>query len=120
MGSGRTMAAKLEKLRLKQAKEQERYEAKRRELENEMQKGKKNLKTIQSGLKNKEIIIESDISSHIEKKKANRGSHRLTASFRETTTQAVTFPIPSAPRVSDWCYTAELNSAPPVVKSNKM
>ena len=114
-------------IRAKQAVDRDAFERKKKALENEMKKGRQNLKTIQDGLRNKEIKLSSDITSTPEglSRKAHRHTRPSVAPGMapdEVETKDVAFPIPIAPLVSDWCYTAPLwtSDQPPVVKRNNL
>ena len=128
------MASKLEKMRLKQAKEREQFEAKKKELEEEMLKQKKNFKSIQNGLKNNEINISLEISSTSTTQPKiipnNNNHHRdslvKNAKIDITNSQNnvmndlssdTAFPTPSGPKISDWAYTGAIDSSPPLIKS---
>jgi len=140
------MASKLEKMKLKQAKEREKFELKMKELEEETSKGKINLKTIQNGLKGNEINVSIDVSDSSlaaapaptsGTRKASKpslmspaasgatGGGGSTRDFQAAQSNAVAlsssgdviFPVPAGPRVSDWSYTGDLDSNPPVIKS---
>ena len=110
--SERKMAAKLKAMKLKQAKEKEQMDAKVKQLNDEMTKGTKNLKVIESGLKNNDMNFSEDITSNIEKKVPTKTVTPSSSSVAIATSSVITiqdsaFPTPSGPRVSTWAYTGE-------------
>jgi hypothetical protein len=141
------MASKLEKMRLKQAKEREQFEAKKKELEEEMIKQKKNFKSIQNGLKNNEINISLEISStsttqpktipnnsnnnnnnhhhrdsliknaKIDITNAQNNNNAMATATDASSSDNAAFPTPSGPKISDWAYTGAIDSSPPLIKT---
>lgn len=139
------MASKIEKMRQKQAREREQFELKKKELEEEMNKGKINLKTIQNGLKGNEINVgniltaETSTSTSSTVGTIKKVSHTHTPSAAMAASSGVdrtsfgggvggggvamsssgdvVFPVPAGPRVSDWSYTGDIDSIPPSIKS---
>jgi hypothetical protein len=80
------------------AKEREEFEQKKRELEEEMSKGRQNMERIRRGLRTNEEgnEEEKDGNSAIKRTKSIR--------MRPDTSDMKSFPIPSGPKISDWCY----------------
>lgn len=144
--------SKAEKLKDRLAaiqKEREEFERQKKELENEMHKGKKNIGKIQKGLKNNLIIndpvlaennlnisssstnnmkrLKKDSNSLLSNSAANspvvpHGSSLTLFSSTENGPNSLVqnHIMPSGPRVSDWCFTGPLDSPPPMVKSREM
>ena len=114
--------------------DREQFEVKRKELEAEMNKGKHGLAEIQKGLKHHVINVtegehHEEDAHHSNKrhsklhKTPSKGPNELGKSAHGspaiTQTNAAAA-IPTAPRISDWCYTEPLESMPPVVKEQNL
>lgn len=128
--------SKVQKMRDKLAhiadKSREEFESKRRELEEEMSKGRANMEKIQRGLRNKEIIdhpvLGIDPSESPTKKNARAGAKKPGGGFGTGLVSMNSVGnawgmdpaifMPTGLRVSDWCFNGKLDSMPPVVKSN--
>lgn len=93
------------------AKEREEFEIKKKQLEEEMSKGKQNMDKIRRGFKlddgsEEEITIKRTKSSRIRP---------------DTTEQLKSPPIPTGPKISDWCYRInDENTSPPLLKTQEM
>eukprot|EP01041_Mallomonas_annulata_P008864 gene8864-18362_t len=144
------MAAKINKLRGKldsYAKEREQFENKRKELEEEMSKGRKNMTMIQKGLRNNEIKIDSalvvdvtqsdgfDITYGLDgststKKPPSRMVKRLPSKTTNAIIEApsgspspsrtIALTIPSTPMLSEWAFTGPTDSTPPIFKNQDL
>jgi serine/threonine protein kinase len=138
------MTSKAAKMRAQLTKMQanrEDFETTKRDLEVQVNRGKNNFGKIQRGLKNNEIVdapIETveEVSPHPPTGKKGHGN--ISPKGRNAHTYSTMKPnandaensqnaegnnqitIPSGVRVSDWCYTAPLDSQPPMVKSNEV
>ena len=138
------MATKADKLRGKlgsYAKEREQFEQKKRELEEEMSKGKQNMGKIRKGLRGNEIKMEQplsveamlsgDLSAESSSLKLPPDSVRKPPSrlvkkqnsnsnLNNEISPSKTLPIPSCPMLSEWVFTAPLDSTPPVFKNQEL
>ena len=136
-------SSKADKLRGKlgnYAKEREQFEMKKRELEEEMNKGKQNMGKIRKGLRNNEIKMEQPLTleivtasdsisakgmesamkkppSRLKKLPSNKSLNSDTGISAPVRTTII---IPSGPLLSEWAYTAPLDSIPPIMKSQEM
>lgn len=117
--------------------DREQFELKRKELEAEMNKGKHGLAEIQKGLKHHVINVTEehhDDDGHQSKKhnklhkNSSRGLHEMSKGSHShangsppaNSVSNAAAAIPTAPRISDWCYTGALDSMPPVVKEQNL
>lgn len=111
-------------------KSREEFETKKKELEEEMSKGRVNIGKIQKGLKNNEIIEQSHIGldpleSPAKKTQSHtKGTKKMAASSLTGSGGITPFSVdplvymPTGLRVSEWCFTGKLDSTPPIVKAN--
>eukprot|EP00981_Chlorochromonas_danica_P000555 scaffold125_cov156-Ochromonas_danica.AAC.4 len=133
--------SKIEKLRGRLAsihQDREEFERQKKALEDQMRQGRKNMDKIQKGLKNNVILNDPQIleSAMDMSNSPKRLSRRDMKSFVAAGAAAsmnnvllnemsggllqVQIIIPSGPRISDWCFTGPLDSAPPIVKTRAM
>eukprot|EP01031_Cornospumella_fuschlensis_P035530 gene35530-43080_t len=145
--------SKVEKMRGRLAsmqKDREEFERQKKELEEQMNIGRKNMDKIQKGLKNNVILNDPelldapnsaelnntpkrmskrDMKSFIAQGAnqagmlANMGSsvsNGLNLSDGNNSALTAQIIIPGGPRISEWCFTGPLDSAPPIVKSKEM
>ncbi len=139
-------AEKMQKRLASLQKEREEFEKQKQQLEMEMNIGKKNMGKIQKSLKNhlneielldtETIVSASETSTHTSR---GGGGHRKATSSKTPThshptgspppaaggTEAqeeshYSIVVPSGPRISEWCFTAPLDSTPPTVKSREL
>lgn len=112
-------------------KSREEFEQKKKELEEEMNKGRTNYSKIQKGLRNNEVINDPTLAVEFEgqspaKMKTAKSSNTLkkgptpVASFNDKSLHDPSNFMPSGLRVSDWCFNGQLDSSPPVVKVNEV
>mmetsp|Transcript_23197 Transcript_23197/g.34028 ORF Transcript_23197/g.34028 Transcript_23197/m.34028 type:complete len:974 (+) Transcript_23197:241-3162(+) len=110
------------------AREREEFEQKKRELQEEMNKEKHNMGKIRKGMRGNDIKMDTetdDVSPDennvpkLQSKKSMRHVYKSTETPSPDTLAKVP-PIPSCPKVSDWAYTGDINSSPPVVKSQEL
>eukprot|EP00607_Mallomonas_marina_P002406 CAMPEP_0182428978 /NCGR_PEP_ID=MMETSP1167-20130531/25198_1 /TAXON_ID=2988 /ORGANISM="Mallomonas Sp, Strain CCMP3275" /LENGTH=541 /DNA_ID=CAMNT_0024612247 /DNA_START=192 /DNA_END=1817 /DNA_ORIENTATION=- len=121
------------------AKERQSFENKRRELEEEMAKGKQNMGKIRKGLRNNEIKMETPLQVDIDvefgrtdtegrrlaSRALKRGGNKnaldspvISSPNIGSTKMAVT--IPSTALLSEWAFTGSIDSTPPVLKSQDL
>ncbi|RYH26452.1 hypothetical protein EON65_14500 [archaeon] len=146
--------SKVEKMRGRLAsmqKDREEFEKQKKELEEQMNIGRKNMDKIQKGLKNNVILNDPelldapnsaelntpkrmskrDMKSFIAQGASQAGagvlsnmgatvSNGLNLNDGNNTALTAQIIIPSGPRISEWCFTGPLDSAPPIVKSKEM
>jgi hypothetical protein len=103
------------------AKEREEFEQKKKQLEEEMTRGKKNMEKIRRGISIRFTPSGNENDEEI--------SIKRTKSWRtnrpDTTEQFRSPPVPSGPKISDWCYATTNNSvggdpSPPILKSQEL
>lgn len=147
--------SKVEKMRGRLAsmqKDREEFEKQKKELEEQMNIGRKNMDKIQKGLKNNVILNDPelldapssaelnntpkrmskrDMKSFIAQGASQAGGGALSNMGASTSNGlnlgdgnnaalSAQIIIPSGPRISEWCFTGPLDSAPPIVKSKEM
>lgn len=147
--------SKAEKMRHQLAamqKDREDYERQKKELEDEMHRGRQNMGKIKKGLREGGIVNDQFLASEsvVEPETPNQSRKPSRVAppkiSNKSTTEGATpsaakesdkFPlpspfspdrgqsvissiIPSGPRISEWCFTGDINSAPPIVKSRDM
>jgi hypothetical protein len=137
--------SKVDKMRGRLAsiqRDREDFERQKKELETQMNIGRKNIDKIQKGLKNNTILNDPEMLQDIpspdgnvrrlskkEKTFVAVGAALSSVNLLATTGNGSSgasamndaqLIIPSGPRISDWCFTGPLDSAPPVVKSREM
>lgn len=124
-------------------KDREQFERQKKELENEMNIGRQNMGKIQKGLKNNLILEDpivltetpalSEPSPSMPRKQSRRENGKIVSNsqFSSLNTPMPTEAnspapinnnpvIPPGTRISDWCYTGPIESAPPTVKSREL
>lgn len=140
------MASRAEKMRQKLgaiAKEREEFEIKKRALEDEMKQGKAALGDIRKGFKRATTssTVPDDLDNGLDfcdlktgevitptAGKRNSGAVRSIKRPSGNSLSPVAVDVsqkggvvvPTAPRVSDWCYTGDLESMPPIVKEMEL
>jgi hypothetical protein len=105
------------------AKEREEFEQKKKELEEEMFREKQNMGKIRKGLRGNDLNLEThSIDDDDGVNRRNRSSKNLKNSLTDSSTELLLKapPIPSGPKISDWCYIGPLDSAPPVIKCQEL
>jgi hypothetical protein len=104
------------------AKEREEFEQKKKELEEEMFREKQNMGKIRKGLRGNDLNMETCSTEEDEAmNRKNKSSKNIKNSQIESTEHLMKAPpIPSGPKISDWCYIGPLDSSPPVVKSQEL
>ena len=119
------------------AKEREEFEQKRKQLQEEMAKQKQNMGKIRKSIRHNDIKLDPSMENDDETEsnadddvsigpRKSRPSSRLmpSKSFRPSQTDSSEHsyrktPIPTGPKISDWCYTND-DSPPPVIKAQDM
>jgi hypothetical protein len=106
------------------AKEREEFELKKKELEEEMFREKQNMGKIRKGLRGNDLNLHPSNEEEEENMNGKRlkGNTRSTkVSTSDSTEQLLKAPpIPSGPKISDWCYVGPIDSSPPVIKSQEL
>jgi hypothetical protein len=109
------------------AKEREEFELKKKELEEEMHREKQNMGKIRKGLRGNDLNLSScldDDEDNMNGKRLKGGNNSRSAKMLSTdSTEQLLLkapPIPSGPKISDWCYVGPIDSSPPVVKSQEL
>jgi hypothetical protein len=95
------------------AKEREEFEQKKKQLEEEMNAGKKNMEKIRRGIRLPGNENDEEVS--IKRTKSWRTSRP------DTTEQLRSPPVPTGPKISDWCYvTNSSDPLPPILRSQEL
>lgn len=106
------------------AKEREEFEQKKKELEEEMNKGKQNMERIRRGMRagGPTTTIPSTNTNDDEILIKRTKSWKLTNNRPDTSGSgsSSTPPVPTGPKISDWCYNGSLDSSPPILKFQEM
>jgi hypothetical protein len=107
------------------AKEREEFEQKRKELQHEMAVEKHNMGMIRKG-KTHEMKLDGDENDfeeheHVSRKASVKITGKITAKgSHEVADNTKNVIMPSGSRLSDWCYTSDLDSMPPTIKSQTL
>lgn len=104
------------------AKEREEFEQKKKELEEEMNKGKQNMEKIRRGMRmgGATSFNETDDEISIKRTKSWKVSNRPDTSGGGGTSMTSQLPVPTGPKISDWCYNGSIDSSPPILKGQEM
>lgn len=103
------------------AKEREEFEQKKKELEEQMHREKQNMGKIRRGLRGNDLNLETTDEDDEYYGKRVKNSKSVKNSQNDSTDQLLKAPpIPSGPKISDWCYVGPLDSSPPVIKSQEL
>lgn len=105
------------------AKEREEFEQKKRELEEEMHREKQNMGKIRKGLRGNDLNLDThqndeDDDNAVKRVRSMRNQKNAQSESSDQLLKAP--PIPSGPKISDWCYIGAIDSSPPLVKSQEL